>query len=64
MKPKANEMVRSFLKENNVFQWELAEHLGMAEYTLTRMLRHELPKDKQIELCEAIRNYAGGRDKA
>ena len=63
VKAKENEVVRQTLKENHVYQWELAERLGVAEYTLTRMLRHELNTAKQNELCEAIKAIAGGRDK-
>lgn len=62
MKAKGNELVRKALKEKSVYQWELAEHLGVAEYTLTRMLRHELTTSKQEELCEAINSIAAGRD--
>lgn len=63
MQRKNNDVIRRTLNENKVFQWQLAEHLGIAEYTLTRMLRHELPPERQNEICRAIIEIAEGRDK-
>lgn len=60
---KTNEVIRESLSRNKVYQWQLAEHLGIAEYTLTRMLRHELPIEQQEEICKEIDEIIEGRDK-
>lgn len=35
-------------------QWELADLLGVSEFTLTRWLRKELTEDKKEQLLKAI----------
>ena len=35
-------VVKNALKENNVYQWELAKKLDISEYTLLRRFRKEL----------------------
>ena len=61
---KTNELIRESLRKNKVYQWQLAEQLGIAEYTLTRMFRHELPEEQQRELCKMIEKIKEGRDKS
>ena len=34
--------------------WELAEALGVADATLSRKLRHELPEDEKQKILEII----------
>lgn len=41
-----NLRIRSKLKKTGVFAWELAERMEIAEMTLSRKLRRELPKKK------------------
>ena len=55
---KANNKIREELKKNKVFQWQLADRLEISEPTLTRLLRHELPDEKQEELIGKIREIA------
>ena len=52
---KTNEKIRTALRERKMYQWELAERLGVSEPTLTRWLRHELPEDKQNQIVSIIR---------
>ena len=50
----SNEKVRKALRVHDVKQWELAKMLGIAEATLSRKLRDELPDDEQDELIRMI----------
>lgn len=51
---KANQEVREALQNKGMKQWELAELLGVSEFTLTRWLRKELTEDKKKQLLKAI----------
>ena len=58
----ANEAVRVSAKRAGVRLWEVADYCGMADSTLSRQLRKELPK--QMDLLAAIKAIAvqkGGR---
>lgn len=57
---KANEKIRTALKERKMHQWELAERLGVSEPTLTRWMRHELPEAKQKEIISIIKGGGKG----
>ena len=58
-KKEANEPVRSTLRMRNKKQWELAQALGIAEATLSRKLRTELPVEEQTKMIKLIENMAG-----
>lgn len=58
---KANLKIRTALKENKVFQWQLADSLEISEPTFTRLMRHELPDEKQEEIVAKIKEIAKGR---
>lgn len=51
---KNNKLVRDALKSVGMYQWELADLIGVTEVTLSRWFRHELPEEKQKELYETI----------
>ena len=51
-----NKLVRDALKSVGMYQWELADLIGVTEVTLSRWFRHELPEEKQKELYETIMN--------
>lgn len=51
---KANQEVREALHNKDMKQWELADMLGISEFTLTRWLRKELTEDKKELLLKAI----------
>lgn len=51
----ANEIIRNALKNVGMKQWELAELLGICEYTLCRRLRRELPDDDREHILTVIR---------
>ena len=50
-----NMKIRSAKKEKNIFQWQLAELLGVSEATFTRMMRRELPEDEQEKIVSLIK---------
>lgn len=50
------------LKQNQVKQWEVAEAMGISEFTLCRWLRKDL-KGKQLErLNLAIKKVRSGKE--
>ena len=51
---KANQEVREALQNKGMKQWQLADLLGVSEFTLTRWLRKELTEDKKELLLKAI----------
>lgn len=57
MHEKKNEEIKSALKEAGLKQWELAEKLGVAETTLCRWLRTELPAEKKQKMLQVIEDY-------
>ncbi len=61
MKRKKNRAVRDFLKAKRVFQWEVAERLGIHESSLIRWMRTELPEDKKKKIMEAASAIAAAR---
>ena len=51
---KANQEIREALQNKGMKHWELADMLGISEFTLTRWLRKELTEDKKELLLKAI----------
>lgn len=49
-----NEMIRKALDDSGMKQWELAEILGISEFTLSRKLRHELPQEEKDRILDLI----------
>lgn len=56
---KANVEIRKALSEANIKQWELAEMMQIAETTLCRKLRKELPEDEKEEILDLINKERG-----
>lgn len=54
MKQRANEEIRNMIKTNGVFQWEVADALGVSEVTLIRWLRTPLLDTKKENVIQAI----------
>ena len=61
-----NIAVRTALLENDMYLWQLAGLLEVSETTMTRMMRKELPEERQNELVELIKRASNQvhRDKA
>ncbi len=54
MRNSANLEIRTSAKLNGVFLWQIADGLGVSEAHFCRMLRHELPADKQARILDII----------
>lgn len=50
----ANAEIREILRKKRIRHYEVAEQLGVSEYTFCKWLRSELPPDKQKKVLEAI----------
>lgn len=56
------EEVKLLMKQNQVKQWEVAEAMGISEFTLCRWLRKDW-KGKQLErLNSAIKQVRSGKE--
>ena len=53
-----NKRVRDELIRNGMFLWKLAKLMDVSEASVTRMMREELPADRQDELIDLIRKGA------
>ena len=49
-----NVEIRSTAKKAGVRQWQIAEKLGISEFTLIRRMRHDLTQEQQKEILNAI----------
>lgn len=49
-----NVAVRNALTEHGLFTYSLEDILGVSETTVTRMMRHELPKEEQDRIIKLI----------
>lgn len=50
----ANEHIKSLIKANNLFFWQVAEKIGLNDGNFSRMLRRELSPDKRLIIERAI----------
>ena len=55
-----NSKIRKTLSEKRMYQYELADLLGMSETTLIRRLRKELPDEEQDRIIRLIEDHCGG----
>ena len=53
-----NATIRKAAKDHRVFLWQIAEELGISEFTLCRKLRKELPEAEQEKILSLIRELA------
>lgn len=53
-----NISLRKYATEKNVFLWEVAEADGMTDFSFSRKLRHELPKEEVMRLKGVIDSIA------
>lgn len=58
-----NEAIKASMKQNAVFQWQVAERLGMSEFTFSRKLRHELAGEEREKVLAAIDQIVAEREK-
>lgn len=50
--------IRKTMKERRLFNYELAEALGISEFTLSRKLRKELPQEEKDKILQIIDQLA------
>ena len=55
-----NIKVRNAVKEKRLFYYEVAEMLGISEFTLSRKLRKELPQEEQEKIISVIDDFVKG----
>lgn len=55
---RTNELIRTAMKAKNAKAWQVADLLGVHENTFYRMMRHELPEEKQREIITLIEDWA------
>ena len=53
-----NQDIKMKAKRNNVKLWEVADKLGIADTTMSRWLRKELPTDKKQSMLDIIDQIA------
>ena len=49
-----NKLIKDALEKHDLKQWELAELMGINEFSLSRKMRHELPKEEQLKIVSLI----------
>ena len=50
----ANQNIRKTAEASGVKLWQIADRLGMADTYFSRLLRKELPADKQAQIMQII----------
>ena len=55
-----NVEIRSLIKQNRLFYYEVAEKIGIAETTLCKWLRKELTAEQKNKVITAIHELATG----
>jgi uncharacterized protein (DUF433 family) len=61
MQSKSNLDIRQRIRDSKIYAWQVAEHLGIHENTLFRMLRRDLTdleKTQILAAIETIKNIA------
>lgn len=58
MSKMCNRDIRSMAAASGVYLYEIAEALGIAEGSLSRKLRRELPADEKTRIFDVIENLA------
>lgn len=54
MQKKNNIEIRKAIKAKNLYYYEVAESLGISDFTFSRMLRKELTDNRKAEILNAI----------
>lgn len=50
--------IKQLCIDKKVYQWQVADELGISEMTLSRKLRYELPKNERQKIMNAIDSVA------
>ena len=54
IKPKANQDVRNYAKQNRVFWWMIADEMGISYDTLIRKLRKEMTDAQKQDIKKIV----------
>lgn len=54
--------IRNAIRVTGVRQWQVAEAYGLSEGNFSRLLRHELPKEKAEAILEIIKQLSTKED--
>lgn len=57
-----NQEIRQAAKKAGVRLWQIAEAIGISEFTFCRKLRHELPEEEAKKIMQIIHSIAEGRE--
>ncbi|MDI3537686.1 MAG: hypothetical protein PWP30_2168 [Eubacteriaceae bacterium] len=49
-----NKEIKESLKKAHLYQWQVAESLGISEPSLSRKMRHELHEDEKKQIFKVI----------
>lgn len=55
-----NENIKNQIKESNIFQWQVAEQVGVSEFTLSKWFRHEITGARLEKINKAIDELTKG----
>lgn len=58
----SNQDIRQAAKSCGVCHWQIADALGIAEGTFSRLLRHELAADEKQRILKIIQKLAKGAE--
>ena len=56
----SNERIREAAKRKGLKLWQVADRMGMNDGNFSRMMRKELPEERQREILALIDELAGG----
>ncbi len=45
-----NKEIKDYIKSKNIQLWRVAERLGIADSSFSRMLRYEITEEKRLEI--------------
>ena len=49
-----NKEIKDYIKSRRVPMWKVAERLGIADSSFSRMLRYEITEEKKLEIYKII----------
>lgn len=58
----ANDYIRKCLKTTGIKMWQLADELGMSEFTLSRKMRYEFSELDRTKYVQAINKLVEDRE--
>lgn len=50
--------IQNLIKKKRLYQWEVAQEIGINEFTLSRWLRGGLTKEREATILEAIKKLS------